>query len=210
MHDTRENWLRSAKEELGFYFADLGYELPKNTRQAIAFPSTGKRGRMSGECWHPSASDDQHFEIIIRADIADPEEVLAVLVHELIHTLLPPTIKHGKEFREIAQRIGLEGKMRQSKPSAILKKRLHDLAVSLGALPHAKLNFLGASDVPKKQTTRMLKAECSFDLCGYTIRLASKWARAGVPVCPVSARHGRLICDMPINEEVTTLTQEVE
>jgi hypothetical protein len=202
MHDTRESWLRSATTELHSYFAAFGYELPKNIRFAIAFTSTGKRGRIAGECWHPSASGDNHYEIIIRADIADPEEVLGVLVHELVHVLLPSTVKHGKEFREIAQRIGLTGKMRQARPSEILKKRLYDLAASLGELPHAKLDFSAASDVPKKQTSRMFKAECGAS-CGYTIRLAAKWARAGLPVCPIDVRHGPLICRLPESEEAT-------
>ena len=199
-HNTREAWLRSGTDILRLYFEKLGYKLPENIRFAIAFTSTGKRGRIAGECWHPSASQDQHFEIIIRADIADPVEVLGTLCHELIHTLLPPTIKHGKEFREIALRIGLEGKMRHAMPGPVLKERLHAIAASLGPLPHAKLDFSAASDVPKKQTTRMLKAECSADACGYAIRLSSKWAKAGLPVCPVNSRHGRLVCDLPEDE----------
>jgi hypothetical protein len=198
IHTTRESWLRSATNELRPYFEKLGYALPDKMRFAIAFTSTGKRGIMAGECWHPVSSGDQHYEIIVRADIADPLEVLSILVHELIHTLLPPDAKHGKEFREIALRIGLEGKMRQTVPTPILADRLQAIAATLGQLPHAKLNFADNVEAPKKQKTRWLKAECGA-ACGYKIQITAKWAKAGLPVCPINADHGTLICDMPEN-----------
>ena len=214
MHDTRESWLRSATNDLNLLFEPLGFTLPQKIRHAIAFTSTGKRGQSQGECWHPPASADGHFEIIIRSDIADPVEVLSVLVHELIHTLLPPEIKHGKAFKEIARRIGLEGKMRKATPSVLLKERLNALADSLGPLPHAKLDFAAASDVPRKQAARLLKAECGAS-CGYTIRIAAKWVKAGLPICPVNAKHGTLVCPLPDDEDAaeqetakTTLTRE--
>jgi len=198
---TRESWLRSATDELRTYFEKLGYTLPEKIRFAIAFTSAGKRGHMAGECWHPVSSADQHYEVIIRADVADPLDVLGILVHELIHTLLPPSVKHGKEFREIALRIGLDGKMRQTTPTPILQDRLHALASNLGPLPHAKLHFSGNAEAPKKQKTRWLKAECAA-ACGYSFQITSKWAKAGLPVCPVNPDHGTVVCDMPSNQDL--------
>jgi len=195
IHTTREGWLRAAMDELRPQFASHGYALPENIRYAIAFTSGGKRG-MEGECWHPESSADKHFEIFIRADIADPLEVLGILVHELIHTLLPPEAKHGKEFRDIALRMGLEGKMSHAKPAPPLRERLKIIAANLGPLPHAALDFVSGSDRPKKAGVRMLKAECSA-ACGYTVRIIPKWAKVGLPVCPVDAAHGQLRCDIP-------------
>lgn len=77
--DTREAWLRAATSELRLYFAERDLPIPENIRFAIAFPSTGRRGSRVGECWHSSTSEDGNFEIIIRADIADPVQVLASL-----------------------------------------------------------------------------------------------------------------------------------
>ena len=48
--------------------------------------------------------------------------------------------------------------------------------------PGDKPIILRPDDRPKKQSTRMLKAECPE--CGYTIRLAKKWADLGLPTCP--------------------------
>ncbi len=202
LHNTREGWLRSATNELRPYFDKLGYTLPEKIRFAIAFTSGGKRGRIAGECWHPSASADGHYEIFIRADVDDPIEVLGILIHELVHALLPPEAKHGKQYKAIATRIGLEGKMRYALPGPVLKDRVHALAASLGPLPHARLNFTKSADTKKKQTTRYLKAECGA-ACGYTIRITSKWARAGLPSCPIDKKHGLLVCDMPEESEET-------
>lgn len=207
VHTTRESWLHSATNELRPYFEKFGYNIPDKIRYAIAFTSGGKRGKIPGECWHPSSSADHHFEIILRADLADPIDVLAVLVHELVHTLLPADVKHGKEFRDVALRVGLEGPMRQTYPSPLLKERLQVIATSLGPLPHAKLDFMSGSDRPKKQGARYIKAECGAS-CGYTIRLIPKWAKAGLPVCPINSDHGVLKCDM-VDDKGDLITHEV-
>ncbi len=193
-HESREGWLRAATAELRPYFANCGYPIPDNIRFAIAFPSTGRQGKRIGECWHSSTSDDGNFEIIIRADIAEPVEVLGVLVHELIHVVLPVDAGHGKLYRDAAIKIGLEGQMRHALPNQLLRPRLVDIAATLGTLPHAKLNIERGrdnkhpADRPKKQGTRMLKAECPGEGCGYTVRLAAKWINdVGAPHCP---KHG--------------------
>lgn len=207
-HNTRESWLRGATALLRPYFSKLGYQLPEKIRYSIAFTSGGKRATMGGECWHPENSGDQHFEIIIKADRSDPIEVLGILVHNLVHTLLSADAKHGPEFKDIALRIGLEGPMRHAMPGPVLRERLNSLAPELGPLPHARLDFTLGPDVEKKQTTRMLKAECGGG-CGYTIRLSSKWAKIGLPICPVSDEHGALICEDPIEDD-NSFVQELE
>jgi len=199
-HPNAESWLTAAIDGLRPYFEKLGHPLPEKIRAAIGFTSMGKRGRIPGECWHSSRSADKHYKIYIRTDKDDPVEILGILVKELVHTLLPPEAKHGRAFREIALRIGLEGPMRQARPTAILAERLNALAVSLGPLPHGRLDFATASDVPKKQRARLLKAECEAKGCGYTVRLAAKWAKVGLPLCPANPKHGVLRCDIPDDE----------
>lgn len=186
-HDTRESWLRAATNELRPYFENSWYPLPQKIRFAIGFPSTGRRGRRIGECWHSSTSADehfdQHFEIFIRADIADPGEVLGVLVHELVHAVVPIHAKHGKLYRAAAVKIGLDGPMIHASPGILLRKRLDEIAAILGPLPHARLNIdpgadnRGPADRSRKQTTRMLKAECCKNECGYIVRVAAMHAR---------------------------------
>ena len=109
---------------------------------------SGSRSRFRRQAAKASASanagihrrrPDSAYEIFIRADLFEPEQVLGVLIKELVHTLLPADAGHGKEFRTAAMRIGLEGPMRQATPGPLLRERLQELAVSLGPLPHAQL-----------------------------------------------------------------------
>ena len=205
IHNSREAWLRAAADELRPYFESCGYQLPQHIRFAIAFPSTGRKGKRVGECWHSTTSDDAHFEIFIRADLAEPVRVLGVLTKELVHTALPPNAGHGKLFKAAALKIGLQGPMRRAAPGILLENRLTDLAAMLGPLPHAQLHIdRGPSisapiDRPKKQGTRMLKAECSGSGCGYTVRVTAKWVRdLGPPHCP---KHGPMVVDLPAEAE---------
>jgi hypothetical protein len=204
-HDTRESWLRAATDELRDYFKRSGYPLPAKIRFAIAFPSTGRKGNRVGECWHSSTSADEHFEIFIRADQSEPVEVLGVLVHELVHAVVPVDAKHGKKYRDAAVKIGLTGKMVHALPGELLQKRLDDIAASLGPLPHARLNIergadnRGPADREKKQKARMLKAECEVEGCGFLVRVAAAQVRnVGPPHCP---KHGAMAVDLPAESE---------
>jgi hypothetical protein len=203
-HDTRESWLRAATDELRPYFMRCGHPLPDKIRFAIGFPSTGRKGNRVGECWHSSTSADEHFEIFIRADLAEPVEVLGVLVHELCHAVVPVDAKHGKKYRDAAVKIGLTGKMVHALPGELLQKRLDDLAATLGPLPHARLNIergadnRGPADREKKQKNRHLKAECEAEGCGFIVRVAAQQVKdIGPPHCP---KHGAMAVDLPEDE----------
>jgi hypothetical protein len=198
LFDTREAWLAAATTQMRPLFATAGLTIPDTIRFAVAFPSTGSRGKRVGECWQAAASSDGHHTVIIRADLADETEVLAVLLHENIHAALPPGAGHGPKFRKAALSLGLTGKMTSTTPTASLVERLNGVAKAIGPLPHGRLDFShGADDKPKKQSTRMLKAACE---CGYTIRLSRQWAEKGLPYCPVEDDHGPLICEQLTEE----------
>ena len=210
-HTTREAWLQSATKELRPHFDSVGLPLPNNIRLAIAFPSTGRKGKRKGECWHSGSSDDAHFEIFIRADLFEPVEVLGILVKELVHAALPDGVTHGKLFKGAASKVGLQGKMRDALPSVLLLGRLEQIAASLGPLPHAKLHIektpltaitappAKALDRPKMQRSRMLKAECLKEDCGYLLRVSASQARTiGKPHCP---KHGEMSVDIPVEDE---------
>ena len=210
-HATREAWLQTATKELRPYFTSVKLPLPEKIRLAIAFPSTGRKGKRKGECWHSGNSDDEHFEIFIRADISEPVEVLGILVKELVHAALPDGTTHGKLFKGAAIKVGLEGKMRDAQPTILLQNRLEQVATTLGPLPHAKLHIdqtpltaiasppAKALDKPKKQKGRMLKAECMAEGCGYIVRVSALQARTiGKPHCP---KHGQMNVDFPADDE---------
>jgi hypothetical protein len=218
-HGSREAWLRAATDELRPYFLKLGLAIPQAIRFSVGFTSQGKKAKVPGEAWLAGASDDKHCELIVRADFSSPADVLGILVHQLVHACLPPEVKHGKPFRDAALRLGLEGPMRQALPGAALRERLKAVADVLGPFPHARLNFdrvtlsgLQAADRPKKQTTRLLKAQCVEKGCGYTVRIVAYWIRkVGPPPCPA---HGPMKTAMPeqdtANDDADSTTEAAE
>ena len=212
---TRDLWLHHATNALRPLFESHGLPLPADIRFAIAFTSTGRKGKRVGETWHDGATADRAFEIFIRADLAAPIDVLTVLVRQLVHAALPAKDSHGKLYKAAANKVGLTGKMREAVPGPYLEERLARLVTELPPLPHAALNLdWKAVDKPRKQATRMLKAECANAgeqdglPCGYTVRLSAKWASLGA-VCP---KHGAMDVEMPepIEAEDAKTEQPVE
>jgi len=191
-HENREAWLNYVAGRMGPWFEGLGSPLPGHVRIAIGFTSTGKRGNRIGECWDNGCSEDGHFEVFIRPDLAEsadmmPLQVAAILAHELVHAAVGIPAGHGKLFRKVAKGIGLAGKMTATVPGPQFEASIAPILDDAGPLPHARLNTKnGETTGPKKQGTRQIKCHCS--QCGYTCRTARKWLETlGPPHCPA---HG--------------------
>lgn len=189
-HDSREAWLKAGTALIRTLYGKADVIVPDAIRYSIGFPSTGRKGKRIGECWQPGASADQHYEIFIRADYSEPMAVLGILAHELIHASVPGGSGHGPVFKAAAVAVGLEGKMTSALPGEALNAKLRKISETLGPLPHGSMNFgVAGEGAPKKQTARLLKAECSD--CGYTVRVTKKWVEeVGAPHCPL---HGEMI-----------------
>lgn len=112
--------------------------------------------------------------------------MLDILAHELIHALTPGHGHKGR-FKQIAIRIGLEGKMTATIAGPKLKPRLDAIVKKIGKYPHAELTpGQRAAGSPKKQPIRLIKVKCQ---CGYTVRITRKWLEVGPPHCPL---HGEM------------------
>lgn len=187
-HTSREAWLQAGARALVPIFESAGAEVPERIRFSLGFPSTGRKGKRIGECWQDTASADKHYEIFIRADLDKPLVILGVLAHEIIHAAVPSGSGHGPVFKKLALAIGLQGKMTATTIGPNLESDLAKIAIDLGPLPHARLMLDSVGEgTPKKQGTRLLKAECG--QCGYTVRVTKKWADIGSPHCP---HHGEM------------------
>ena len=184
-------------------FDALDTPLPFRVRVAIGFTSRGAKGKAIGECWDNRCSDDGHFEIFIRPDLAHapdamPAQIAAILAHELVHAAVGIAAGHGKTFKRIAVGLGLVGPMRATTPGEAFLATVAPILADAGPLPHARLDTSGETTRPKKQATRMLKCEC--EACGYTVRIARKWLEtAGAPLCPIEG-HGPMRHD-PIDSD---------
>lgn len=183
-HSTREQWLTAAIAELRPLFVSRNAPLPDLVRVTCGFPSSKARtlNRCVGEHWSPAVSNDNHHELMISPVEDDPFTVFAVLIKCLCHAALFADGKdpHRGRFPKLIKSLWLGGKPTAPIVTDDFRNNFADLIESLGEYPHAKIN-IGAER--RTQSTRMIKASCHE--CSYTIRLSDKWAKKGLPVCPV-------------------------
>jgi hypothetical protein len=201
-HRFRESWLHAALTELRPLFSKVGLKIPEKVRCSCSLTSAGTKGARKSECWPASASGDDHCEIFISPDIAEPVEVLSHFCHALVHACLPADAGHGPAFKGAATSIGLvDGKMRHAMPGRILLETLSQIAATIGPLPHARLDLSARildrpppADRPKKQGTRMFKVECPQCAAAakpYILRMTRQTAKqVGLPHCP---NHGAVM-----------------
>jgi len=182
MMPSREEWLGRLVDALRPTFADLGYPLPERVRVSCGWPSRSalsSKAQRIGEAWSNRCSEDGAHETFLSPVLADPVDVGAVLVHELVHHAVGVEHGHKGPFRKLAIAVGLTGKMTATTAGEDLQERLHALTKQLGPYPHAKL--AGGSG-KKKQGTRMLKVTCGD--CGCIARMTRQWLdEIGAPTC---------------------------
>lgn len=182
IHATREEWLTAAVNELRPLFAAYApAPAAARIRVSCGFPSNWKRSKALGECWIDDASADKTHEILIAPTVATPRDVVAILIHEMTHTL-PGAFNHGRAFAAAADAMRLVPDAargyKATAPGPHFDALYRDIIDSLGAYPHAELS----TSERKVQATRLLKAMCPS--CGYTVRLTAKWAKVGMCTCP--------------------------
>ena len=142
MHDTRESWLRSATAALRLYFKSYRVCDPGQHSFCDCFSVNGAaRGanwRMLAIRLRPMMAT---LKSSFRADIADPVEALGVLVHELIHAVLPVKMPVTASCtRKRQSRSALKASCVTPCRATFSQPRLVELAL-LRLPAHAKLNI---------------------------------------------------------------------
>lgn len=199
MNDTREQWLIRATEQFcrPHFLNRGGHKIPTDVKVTCGWPhkgGTGAKSKRIGECWSRAASSAGVNEVFISPYLDDPIEVLATLVHELIHAADDVKSGHKGYFKTCALEVGLEGKMTATRASDELEAIFSGWLEVLGKYPHSKLDL--TKGPVKKQTTRMVKCTCGS--CGFIVRTTRKWlSEVGEPHCP---KHGRMHADETLDE----------
>lgn len=207
---NRETWLNSMAEKMAPRFDELGHTLPK-FRVSIGFTSTGANGGANGQCWSDACTEDKHYTIFISPSEATSMAIASILNHELIHAAVGLKEGHKGEFAAMMKATGMDRPFTQSRAGDGFKAWVQPFIDELGEIPHAQLRVRGEGNVklfkkdgggmeaegegdgepinnlPKKQTTRLLKCECGE--CGYTVRTTQRWLDVGAPHCPT---HGAM------------------
>jgi predicted SprT family Zn-dependent metalloprotease len=167
-------WLENAKDRIcQEIFNDP--EVGKNCQISYSWPSKGafaKKKQVAGQAWQQDGKDAIFISPILFKE-KHKIKLLSTLIHELIHIEVGVDEGHGKVFKTAMKRIGLEGKVTESRAGKELEERLNGL--ELPKVP--VLDFVGKE---KKQTTRMKLVECG---CQRKIRLSKKVLEEGGIVC---------------------------
>lgn len=181
--------------------------LPEKLRVSCSNPATGINNRILGQWVSPSCSFDGTHEIWISPKLEVAESVLLVLLHELIHATLEawqPGAGHGPRFWRMAKPLGFARPLTQptiatTEAGQILRRSLGIYEAQLGAYPHAGVNIRAHETNRKRQSTRMMKAECMTDGCGFKVRISRTWAAQATPLCPCCEGlgiHSRTVVSM--------------
>lgn len=194
---TREEWLVEGVKALSPIFGQVGETLPP-VKVSVGWPGgRGRKNSVIGQCWSPAVAADEVSHVFVSPVLDDAVRVLDVLAHELVHAINfageDAGCGHRGAFARIAKAIGLEGKMTATVAGEGLMECLKAIAADLGDYPHGAI-AAGAdgADGPRKQGTRMIKAECAQG-SGYKVRMTRQWIdEVGFPICPC---HGEAMVE---------------
>lgn len=144
---TREQWLRAASQRMAGWLPEVNEHLnPDHAPAMCGFPKGRHgKGRAIGECYHPGAMPKQEHlrPIFICPTLDNPYEVLATLLHELVHAALPKETAHKKRFKDAVFGLGLQGKATATfcEPGTPLYARFGELIEVLGPYPHSAMGL---------------------------------------------------------------------
>jgi hypothetical protein len=185
-HPTREGWLKAALlAMIPWLKDDAELVLDPEIAPVMVGWAKGVRGRNPiGACYHPGVAPKakEVRAIFIFPTIDDPVEVIATLLHEMVHAALPPEVKHKGPFKKAVKALGLAGKATATfaEPGSPLHDKITALAQELGPYPHSKLVVTG----PAKKGAGWPRYE-STTIQGYKVLVSPKMLDAyGPPLDP--------------------------
>ena len=183
---NREQWLTKVAKELERLFKRVGAPTLPAYRVTCGWPSRKaltRKNKTIGQCFPASLSMDKTVELIVSMYIDDELDAAQIIAHEMIHASVGSEAGHGKPFRDVAIRIGLEGKMTATTAGPEFIKWITPVLEKIGKYPHAKVDAAGAT---RKQGTRMIKVACP-EHPEFSVRMTRTWLDAdtfGPPICP--------------------------
>lgn len=176
-HPTRESWLQAAVTHLRAMFAAKNFVVP-DCQVSCGFTSTGVRSGHIGQCWSKKSAANEVNQIFISPTLSSAFDVIDTLTHELVHAVDDCQHKHGKEFKKIALKMGMQGHMRSAGAGPELKVKLLELLEQLGPYPHGHLKV----SMHKAPRANRPRARCT--QCGYQVPMLKRFLSFGPPLCP--------------------------
>lgn len=119
--EAKEKFIQKVMDKVVPYFDQKGFNLSSIRNDIRIYFTDVERlyGCIGCHQYIPKESlirDHAHHEILISSRIHEKHEIIEILIHELCHAiqfqLYGNNVRsHGREFRKIAKRVGLTGKM---------------------------------------------------------------------------------------------------
>lgn len=177
---TPSEWLETAAARLIDEFDLPGTDYTVHW----GWPSKGglsTKRRTIGECWKPAAVSDGVPPIFISPILQTTGEILATLLHELIHAWDKGESGHKGAFATKAKSFGFERPLTSSaNMSDTLADALRTISADLGDFPFPHITPLLVAKAPQKTYMRKLEA----DVCGCVARATQLYIDMGTFKCP--------------------------
>lgn len=194
---TREELLTVYAIELRPWFEAKARVTVPEFRVSTGFPA-GSRGSIKhaiGQCWDSKDVKDGIPAVFISPVLDDAVQVISTLAHEMVHVAHPGEGHRGL-FKTTALAIGLTGAMTATVANPEFKAEAERIIKYAGdyAEIHGKID----PNDRKKQGTRLLKAVCIDDTCGFIARVTAKWRDEVAHLCITGALR---LCRIETKEE---------
>lgn len=139
-HETRETWLKAAMDHLNdTFFKPADLPLPEKLFVSIGWAKNAGKGNAIGQCFPPAWSgDEKAVNMFICPRLGDPVEVLATLLHEMVHAAVGCEHGHKAPFKRVIKQFGLAGKATATyaEPGTDCHDKLLGISGTLGPYPH--------------------------------------------------------------------------
>ena len=140
---AKEAYLRAAYQKVIFLFHESGFPIDE-IAENIEITCTDIRKSWAGYCKQIISDDyypEEKYKIVISNSVDNGFNAIEVVIHEVCHAiqyhLYQGNVKpHGKEFKAIAEAVGLTGRMTQTYADTELKIKIKEWGKNIGEYPH--------------------------------------------------------------------------
>ena len=140
---AKEAYLRAAFQKVIFLFHESGFPI-NEIEENIEITCDDIRESWAGYCRSTMSDDyypEEKYQIVINNSVDNGFNAIEVLIHEVCHAiqyhLYQGNVKpHGKEFKAIAEAVGLTGRMTQTYADTDLKIKIREWEKDIGEYPH--------------------------------------------------------------------------
>ena len=141
--NAKEAYLKAAFQKVIPLFYESGFSIDE-IEENIEIICTDIRKSWGGYCKQTISDDyypEEKYQIVINNSVDNGFNAIEVLIHEVCHAiqyhLYQGNVRpHGKEFKAIAEAVGLTGRMTQTYADTDLKIKIREWEKDIGIYPH--------------------------------------------------------------------------